>query len=192
MARSISLPEDLRKIRDAYATSGRAAESLVAGLSDRQLAFQPKPGSWSIAHCLDHLAIASHEYAGPMTKAMEKARAKGARPFSGLSPKFYERLFIGTLEPPPKWKMPAPKKIVPPLARGPRAAVDAYFQANHEIRNLLPLASELDLNSVHFPNPFVPLVTFTVGAGLLILAAHERRHLWQAQNVKRAPGFPQT
>ncbi len=38
----------------------------------------------------------------------------------------------------------------------------------------------VDKFRIRFPNPFLPALRFTVGAGFLIIAAHERRHLWQA------------
>lgn len=59
-----------------------------------------------------------------------------------------------------------------------------------EVRDLLREAAGIDLNRTRFVNPFIPLVRFTVGTGFLVIAAHERRHLWQAERVKANPGFP--
>jgi hypothetical protein len=39
---------------------------------------------------------------------------------------------------------------------------------------------------VVFPNPFIRGVRFSLATGLHVLEAHERRHLWQAWNVRRA------
>jgi hypothetical protein len=33
-------------------------------------------------------------------------------------------------------------------------------------------------------------VRFSIATGLFVIAAHDRRHLWQAEQVKQAPGFP--
>jgi hypothetical protein len=38
-------------------------------------------------------------------------------------------------------------------------------------------------------DPLFPL-HLTVDTELLIIAAHNRRHLWQAENVKKDDGFP--
>jgi hypothetical protein len=48
----------------------------------------------------------------------------------------------------------------------------------------------LGLNSIRFRNPFIGFLRFTVGAGLLIIAAHDRRHLWQAGQVRQSAAFP--
>jgi hypothetical protein len=43
----------------------------------------------------------------------------------------------------------------------------------------------IDLAHVVFPNPFIRGVRFSLATGLHVLAAHERRHLWQAWRVRR-------
>jgi hypothetical protein len=39
---------------------------------------------------------------------------------------------------------------------------------------------------VRFPNPFIRGVRFSLATGLHVIAAHERRHLWQASRVRAA------
>ena len=45
---------------------------------------------------------------------------------------------------------------------------------------------DLDLASIRFVNPFVAGVRFSLATGLHVITAHDRRHLWQAWNVRRA------
>jgi len=50
------------------------------------------------------------------------------------------------------------------------------------------LVSELDESGARAAklskNPYLPLIRFTVGTGLLIMPAHERRHLLQAERSR--------
>jgi hypothetical protein len=63
----------------------------------------------------------------------------------------------------------------------------AHFLASHnELRNYLATNADLDLASIRFPNPFLPAIRFSLATGLHVLAAHGRRHLWQAWRVRRA------
>lgn len=56
--------------------------------------------------------------------------------------------------------------------------------AEHDrVRALIRESQNLDLNRIRFRNPFVRLFYFTVGTGLLVISAHDRRHLWQAKQV---------
>jgi hypothetical protein len=38
---------------------------------------------------------------------------------------------------------------------------------------------------VRFPNPLVRGLRFSLATGLHVIAAHERRHLWQAWRIRR-------
>ena len=48
---------------------------------------------------------------------------------------------------------------------------------------------DADLGDLRVKDPLFPM-HLTVDTELLIIAAHNRRHLWQAENVKKNPGFP--
>lgn len=50
----------------------------------------------------------------------------------------------------------------------------------------LCLARDLDLNRIRFRNPFIGLLRYSVGTALLVIGAHDRRHLWQANQVRAA------
>jgi hypothetical protein len=51
-------------------------------------------------------------------------------------------------------------------------------------------AATIDANRATYPNPFLKVLPFKVATGLYVLPAHERRHLWQAEQVRRRPDFP--
>ena len=46
-----------------------------------------------------------------------------------------------------------------------------------------------NVNRIHFWNPFIPGIRFTVGTGLEIIAGHERRHLLQGKRVRTTTNF---
>ena len=54
------------------------------------------------------------------------------------------------------------------------------------MREFLRRYAEIDLAGVRFPNPFIRGVRFSLATGLHVIAAHERRHLWQAWRVRQA------
>ena len=49
---------------------------------------------------------------------------------------------------------------------------------------LIEDARKADLNRIPFRHPFLPAVRFNVAAGLLMTAAHARRHLWLADRAR--------
>lgn len=184
------LPADLQEILSALGDNDRRAEELVRGLDDERFNWRPDERSWSIAQCLDHLNVASRVYAVPMREALEKARQKGADRRGPIQPGFLERWFVANLEPPPKRRLSAPRKIVPAASKGRAEVMEEWRRAQAEVRALLREAAGLDLNRARFANPFVPLIRFSVGTGFRVITTHERRHLWQGEKVRANPGFP--
>ena len=55
---------------------------------------------------------------------------------------------------------------------------------------LISDSADLDVNRATFKNPFLSVIKVRVGTALRLIAAHDRRHLWQADQVKKAPDFP--
>jgi hypothetical protein len=41
------------------------------------------------------------------------------------------------------------------------------------------------VNGATFTNPFIKFVRVSVATGLNVIAAHDRRHLWQAEQVEK-------
>ncbi|HEX4966445.1 MAG TPA: DinB family protein [Thermoanaerobaculia bacterium] len=184
------LPEDLAAIRRGLEASDQEARALLAELDDERLNWRPDERSWSVAQCLDHLNVGARVYLGPMRQAVEDARRRGVTRRGPIHPPVLERWFIRSLEPPPKFRLPAPKKIVPALRKTRAEVSDEWERAQAALAALLSEAAPLDLNATRFKNPFLPLVHFSVGTGFLVLETHERRHLFQARKVRSHPGFP--
>jgi len=94
------------------------------------------------------------------------------------------------IEPSPQSKRaPAPPKIRPTAIVG-LSVLDRFLSSNHVCRTLIADARNKDVNRVRFWNPLFKGIRFTVGTGLEIIAGHERRHLLQAERVRKSTNFP--
>ncbi|HXU29911.1 MAG TPA: DinB family protein [Thermoanaerobaculia bacterium] len=184
----MNLPTDLQELQDQLDAAERDAEALVAGLSEEQGTARVRPGSWSIAECLDHLATANRVYLLAMQDPANRANARGRLRKGPAKPGWAGRWFISGLEPPPKWwsKLKAPKKIRPRPSPPLADAFAAFIESQADVRDFLRAYDRLDLARIRFPNPFIPGVSFSLATGLHIIPAHERRHLLQAWGVRRA------
>jgi len=169
-------------------TADQTATALVSGLSVEQLNWRPEPGAWSIGQCVEHLCIANEVYLPAMSSSLA---GKPVSAVPDITPGPLARWFIRSyIEPSAQSKRAkAPKKIVPG-ARVEPSVLDRFVRSNQAARKLVRNASDYDVNRIRFRNPFIPVVRFTVGAGLEIITRHERRHLLQAERVKQSSGFP--
>lgn len=187
MPQKADLPADIAELIASLDAASRSAEDLVASVPVDGLQTPPRPGAWSAAQCLAHLAVTNFTYVAAMRTAVKPALHLRNHERSGpLRPGFPTRLFLSHLEPPVRKRVRAPGSIQPPAAVDVRAALKEFLRSQAAVVELLQECRHLDLNRIRFPNPFVPGLRFTVGAGFLIVAAHNRRHLWQAAQVHAA------
>lgn len=184
------MTQDLSGVLAGIDAAEADARALATGLTDAQANWQPRPDAWSVAQCLDHLAISNGIYTRHFLPVAEQAAARGAGTFGGLHPTALGRWFVRSLEPPPRQRTRTFANLVPPSSLPLADALSAYLASHGEFRRLVEVAGRLDPNRVVAPNPFLSWVRMRLATALLVIPAHDRRHLWQARQVIAAPGFP--
>jgi hypothetical protein len=165
------------------------AIAIAHDLSTSQLNWTPRPGAWSIGQCLEHLCLSNEVYVRPLTEALQRGASGYAHE---IEPGWFGRWFLRTyIEPTTqKRRHRAPPRTVPIASQLDSSILDRFLASNARMRELAARAQRHDVNRLRFRNPFVPLIRFTVGTGLQIIARHNHRHLLQAERVKHDPGFP--
>jgi hypothetical protein len=165
------------------------ASALAKDLTIVQLNWKPRPDTWSIGQCLEHLCISNEVYVGPMVESV------GGTPTGAvdeITPGWFGRWFIRRyIEPTTQQKRGrAPRKTVPVASHIDSSILDHFIASNARVRDVIGRARGHDVNRVRFRNPFVPVIRFTVGTGLQIIARHNHRHLLQAERVRQRAEFP--
>ena len=185
--RTLNAPWAVR-LAQGIADNNRFAGSLVAGLTQKQLNWQPAPGSWSVGQCVEHLCATNNSYLTPIREALA---GRADSPADEIHPGWFARWFLRNfVEPSPGGKhAKAPAKIQPAPQVEP-SVLDRFLASNEALGEVISQAQRKDVNRIRFKNPFVPAIRFTVGAGFEILVLHERRHLLQAERARNAAGFP--
>lgn len=180
------LPAELQFLIEQIDACESEAERLVADMDDDSVNCSPPKGGWSVAQCLEHLALMNEFYLRGWQDAVHDAARAQRGPFAGLRATFMGRWFAKSLEPPVRMKAKAVAAALP----GPRCTRDAVlsrYKASHEgYRHLVRSAAAVDVNLIVRPNAIVNRVKMRLSTVLLVIPAHDRRHLWQAANVKRA------
>ena len=173
-----TLIEQLEDIR-------RRTRELVAGLSPEQLTRRPDPTKWSIAECLAHLNVTAAGYLKPMDAAIQQGRENKMFGKGPYKPGFLGSVLRWFAEPPPKIRLRAPKAILPPTSISDGTQVVAEFmRVQDEWERLAKAMDGLDLKKVKC-NGIRPMPRLRLAAPIPWMLAHERRHLLQAENVKK-------
>jgi hypothetical protein len=170
----------------------RRAEALVKGLGEGQITQRPDPAKWSIAECLAHLNITAKVVQPLMAKAIEggkKDKLVGTGPFP-LG--FRGRMLIWIAEPPPKFRMPAPKAVAPPVSiADPAQLLPEFLKLQDEWQRLWNEAEGLNLARINIGRRLSPFYCH-LSAAFPWMIAHQQRHLLQAEKVKAQLGAKAT
>lgn len=186
-----TLPQDVQRVIDQLDEADRHADALVADLSDAQFHWQPDGGRrWSVAQCLEHLAVGAEVYLACMRGAVERAKQERSVRRGPLAPGFFGRQFANSLEPPVRFRGRAPKAIVPGSTLS-RAEILSRFHGSHAaLKAMAREAATIDANRATFQNPFLKMVRMKLSSAFQVINAHDRRHLWQAEQVIARGDFP--
>lgn len=177
---------EFRSLLDGLDAANRQACLVADGLSEAQGTWRERPTSWSVSECLDHLAMANRVYLAAMRGAADRARQQGRTRRRPALPGLIGRWFAWSLEPPARMKTRTAAVSTPRPSPPLSDALAAFLASQEEVRAFVRAYADLDLAGVTFPNPFVRGIRFSLATGLHVITAHERRHLWQAGNVRRA------
>ena len=190
-----SLPSDLQQLLDAVDDADRRGAAIAARVSDEEFHWKPLEGrGWSIAECLDHLATINAIYLRAIRNGVGSARANGSRRRGPAQPGFVGKKFVAMLEPPVKRKLRSPEGTQPKPMRPRDEILRDYHAAHDDVRRLIAECADIDANRATFVNPFIRWIRFSIATGLHVIPAHDRRHLWQAEQVEKLlhTGAPST
>jgi hypothetical protein len=170
----------------------REGHAVAAGLSDAQVNWHPGEARWSIAECLQHLNVAVTKTLPAFDRAIAEGRSKGKTAPGPFRYGWFSRWMVASMEPPPKRRM----RTFPIFALSAGATyrgadvLREFTTVRDRLAERVRQADGLDLAHVRTISPVNRLLRLPLGAYLQFVIAHERRHLWQARQVRAAPGFP--
>jgi DinB superfamily len=185
-----ALAPELDALRVQFEQLSADVDALVDSLRDEQFHWRPAPGVWSIAECLDHLNVTARMYLPKFDEGIAEAVRLGAYRDGPFRYSWVGRIFLRTSEPPARLRMKAPGMFLPRPGR-PRPEVMATHR-EHQVQLIDRLngANGLDLSRARVASPVSKWLGFSLCAGFALIAAHERRHLWQARKLAEMRGFP--
>jgi len=183
------LIEELRDYYEQFENLKEDALELSTPLTDGQFNWRPSSNQWSISECLAHLNVVDAFDVPAIRAAIVDGRAAG---LTGTGPFRYgllSRRFVRFSEPPAKVKFKAPKVYRPPSDQSKDTVIPEFVAIHDQLLELILKSNGLDLKRIKMGTQF-PYIKFSLGQRFALLAAHDRRHLRQAWEVRRQPGFP--
>jgi hypothetical protein len=163
----------------------RRGAELVTSLDDEALVRRPSEQGWSAGECIQHLSITAEEYVRRVRRVLDGAvRTADARDESLT---FIGRMMVRVAEPPAgriKIKTPSPEFLPGELQT--RDELLARFQRSHAAMVAIIAESDAyDRRRLKVASPGSDRMKLPLVDTFSLLAAHARRHLWQAARAAR-------
>jgi hypothetical protein len=188
-----TLERELQETVRQFQELKRRCESMLETLSLEQFNWRPSPDRWSIAQNFNHLNREAREQ-GPVVEALlqrgRREQVIGQGPFRHP---WFGNWYIGFLEPPYKVKIPTLQRFVPPSDLTFEAVVPELMGWHDRFIELTYYAHGLHLSRLKAKLTYLNrgMPSLSLGQWLRYFAAHERRHLWQIEQiVLGAPAYP--
>lgn len=161
-------------------------ERRILPLSVDQLRWRPRSGRWSIAACLNHLNRTFGFYLPKIQDALHGDRhmKNGEHQLRFAES---EEKFLRQMEPPIVVPMNAPSVVLPGSAVDPDEVVDQFPYLRTRFADTIRWITDVDAG-LSIPGSIHPPVE-SLGGVIALLVAHERRHLWQIQQILSASNF---
>jgi len=154
-------------------------ERIVTQAADALWTPPPKPG-WSVGQCIAHLTRTAEEWVARLGSALADA-PPGTPPYK---PALAGRLLTWFLEPPCRMKAKAVPIFIPRQRKPPAPElINEFMSAQQAVQRMLQLANGKAIDRVIIPSPVNERMKYDVYSAFRIIAAHERRHLWQSERV---------
>ena len=185
-----TLVSDLQEYQRQIEAISEDARDLIDGLSEAQVNWRPTAAHWSIAECLDHLTVTNRELMERIEAAMSDARSRGLTSRGPFRYGLIGNMIVRSMEPPVKMKFKAPKIFKPRPDQLLEAVARDFFTTQNELLRLIKEANGINLARVKITSPVTKLIKLSLGQAFGLIATHERRHLWQARQVKDNQTFP--
>jgi hypothetical protein len=156
---------------------------LAERIAANRWAYRTDLRRWSVAECVAHLNLSSAAYLPLLEGAVAEARAIG-----GPAPRRHRHNPVGwllwrTMGPPVRMRTRTIAAFVP-AATASAPELVAEFERLQDLQMAhLRAADGLPLGRVRVTSPFNARIRYNLYSCFAILARHQHRHLWQAEQV---------
>jgi hypothetical protein len=177
----------LDAIASEFGHGSQRLHRLADSVSEEGWAERPRPEAWSVGECVAHLNLTTQAFRPLVAKALDEAR-RLPRP-SG-SPRFRPgimgSLLLWALSKPGRFRTKTTAPFVPGGAGSRGETIQEFSRLQEEQIGWVRAADGLALMSVRVISPFDRRLRYNLFACLSVLARHQQRHLWQAEQAWKA------
>jgi len=177
--------KELEEIRHQILEATARAERLVSSTDEGRWSRRTPNGGWSPAECLAHLNLTTEQCLPLIREQVRRGRDQGSTRSGPYRKDLMGRVLAWTIEPPVRRLRVKTAPAFVPTADSRDRLLARFRELQAELEAEMQAAEGLDLNKLKLASPFNSRVRYNLFSCFAILAAHQRRHLWQAEQAAR-------
>ena len=171
-------------IRELQVSSVRA-QKLFAERTAEQLLHKPDERGWSAAECLEHLNLTNRSYLSRLEPILAHLRSRNVLAVKPFRLNCNAAVLKYWLEPPSRLRLPTSARFQPLRVQDPVASLHDFCALHLKLVGLLESSRGLALDQAMLASPFAKSMKYSAYSAFALIAAHNRRHLWQAERASR-------
>lgn len=180
-AQSLTKDERSKAINHMKETQSELVAS-VKGLSEAQLNYKASDDAWSIAECMEHIAISENNIFGIVEMTLQNDPDPSLRSEVAMG----DDQLLGLIQS-REQKVKTRKEFEPTKKYGDFNGSMAEFKTKRKSNMKFVKATEEDLRNRYFDFPFGKVDAYQV---VLFMSGHTKRHTDQIKEIKASAGFP--
>ncbi|MEQ8627749.1 DinB family protein [Ekhidna sp.] len=181
-AQGITDQERKRALSHLKQTNDELA-NLVKGLSDEQVNYKPGEDQWSIAECLEHIAISEQNLMGMIQNSLQADPNPSKRSEVAMGDDQLLGLITSREQ-----KVKTRKEFEPTNSFGGFTGTLKTFKQRRKSTMKFVKSTDLNLRNYYMQFPFGLIDSYQ---GVLFLSGHTKRHTDQIKEIMQSESYPQ-
>lgn len=158
---------------------------LVTNLKETQFHAASLTGGWSVAYCIEHLTLTGHAFLPKWDLALKEAPGQAHRRSGPFPYRWWHRLMLAASEPPYRIRTRTAWAFTPCSRQSIEETLRHFSLMHRELACRIERSTDVDAGRTRVQSPFISWISYPLGFSFDLALAHERRHLWQAWQVRR-------
>jgi DinB superfamily len=158
---------------------------LVTSLKETQFHASSLTGGWSVAYCIEHLVLTGHAFLPKWDLALKEAAGRRQHSSGPFHYRWWHRLLLAASEPPYRIKTRTAWAFTPCSRQSVEETLRHFSGMHRELTRRIERSIDVDAGRARVQSPFVSWISYPLGFSFDLALAHERRHLWQAWQIRR-------
>lgn len=173
----------LDELEGQFAEISARIQTLVTSTGAEMCAKSPAPGSWSAVECIEHLSLSADAYFPVWQQVIATAGPRRAEMDAPYAVDFWGRFLSWILEPPARIRSKTPVPFQPVDCGKIDDVLNRFLERQERIVGALRRCRGRAIDEVKMASPIDSRIKYSIWSSFVVNAAHQRRHLWQAEQA---------